>query len=55
MKKPSRKKKLDKKGDKQTAQKNKSLRGKPVRVPGVDKGKVVIKLDFDSPLPEFEL
>lgn len=26
----------------------------PARVPGVDKGKVIIKLDFDEPLPEFE-
>jgi len=24
------------------------------RVPGVDKGKVIIKPDFDDPLPEFE-
>ena len=25
------------------------------RVPGIDKGKVVIKPDFDAPLPEFDL
>jgi prevent-host-death family protein len=25
------------------------------RVPGIDKGKVVIKPDFDEPLPEFDL
>ncbi len=25
------------------------------RVPGIDKGKVVIKPDFDEPLPEFGL
>lgn len=49
------KKKLDKKaGKKPKQQKKDSLRRKPVRVPGTDKGKVVIKPDFDSPLPEFE-
>jgi hypothetical protein len=26
----------------------------PPRVPGVDKGKVIIEPDFDDPLPEFE-
>jgi hypothetical protein len=26
----------------------------PPRVPGVDKGKVIIKPDFDDPLEEFE-
>lgn len=26
-----------------------------MRVPGMDKGKVVIKDNFDEPLPEFEL
>lgn len=25
------------------------------RVPGIDKGKVIIMPDFDSPLPEFDL
>lgn len=25
------------------------------RVPGIDKGKVIIKSNFDDPLPEFEL
>ena len=25
------------------------------RVPGIDKGKVTIKPDFDEPLPEFDL
>ena len=25
------------------------------RVPGIDKGKVTIKPDFDDPLPEFEV
>ncbi len=25
------------------------------RVPGIDKGKVIIKFDFDAPLPEFDL
>ena len=25
------------------------------RLPGIDKGKVIIKPDFDLPLPEFEL
>lgn len=25
------------------------------RVPGIDKGKIVIKENFDDPLPEFEL
>ena len=25
------------------------------RVPGIDKGKVIIMPDFDAPLPEFEL
>ena len=25
------------------------------RVPGIDAGKVVIKADFDDPLPEFDL
>ena len=25
------------------------------RLPGIDKGKVIIKLDFDAPLPEFDL
>jgi prevent-host-death family protein len=24
------------------------------RVPGIDKGKVIIKPDFDAPLPEFD-
>jgi prevent-host-death family protein len=25
------------------------------RVPGIDKGKVILQPDFDEPLPEFEL
>jgi antitoxin (DNA-binding transcriptional repressor) of toxin-antitoxin stability system len=25
------------------------------RVPGIDKGKLIIKPDFDAPLPEFDL
>lgn len=25
------------------------------RIPGVDKGKVIISADFDAPLPEFDL
>ncbi len=25
------------------------------RVPGIDKGKVIIQPDFDAPLPEFDL
>ena len=25
------------------------------RVPGTDKGKIIIKSDFDAPLPEFDL
>lgn len=54
MKKPSRKKKSDKRIKKKSSQK-KSLQGKLVRIPGIDKGKVVIKPDFDAPLPEFEL
>ena len=28
---------------------------KTPRVPGIDKGKVVIKPDFDEPLPEFDV
>lgn len=32
---------------------NKSAK-KATRVPGIDKGKVIIKPDFDAPLPEFE-
>lgn len=27
----------------------------PTRVPGIDKGKVIIMPDFDEPLPEFEV
>ena len=45
-------KKVDKKS---TQKKKKSLPGKPARrIPGVDKGKVIIKPDFDDLLPEFE-
>ena len=55
MKKPLRKKKLSKKVEKNSVQKKKSLCRKLLRVPGIDKGKVVIKPDFDVPLPEFEL
>jgi len=29
--------------------------GNSPRVPGIDKGKVTIKPDFDAPLPEFDL
>jgi hypothetical protein len=54
MKKPVHKKKL-KMLEKKSAQKKKPLRGKLVRIPGVDKGKVVIKPDFDAPVPEFEV
>ena len=25
------------------------------RIPGIDKGKVIIQSDFDAPLPEFDL
>jgi hypothetical protein len=35
-------------------QRRKSSPKKPVRVPGIDKGKIIIKPDFDAPLPEFE-
>jgi phosphoenolpyruvate synthase/pyruvate phosphate dikinase len=54
MKKPTRIKKLDKKIEKKNAEKKKTLHGKLMRIPGIDKGKAVIKPDFDSPLPEFE-
>lgn len=27
----------------------------PTRVPGIDKGKVIIMPDFDEPLPEFDV
>jgi antitoxin (DNA-binding transcriptional repressor) of toxin-antitoxin stability system len=27
----------------------------PTRVPGIDKGKVIIMPDFDDPLPEFDV
>jgi hypothetical protein len=46
--------KSGKKVRKKSTQKKKTLPGKPVRVPGIDKGKVIIKPDFDAPLPEFE-
>lgn len=36
------------------SQKRKSSPKNPVRVPGIDKGKIIIKPDFDAPLPEFE-
>jgi hypothetical protein len=37
------------------AQKKKVLlREKFIRIPGIDKGKVVIKPDFDALLPEFD-
>jgi hypothetical protein len=54
MKKTSRKKKLDKKVEKKSRQKKKSPRGKLARIPGVDKGKIIIMPDFDAPLPEFD-
>lgn len=54
MKKSTREKKPSKKVEKLPTQKKKPLRGKLVRIPGIDKGKVVIKPDFDAPLPEFE-
>jgi hypothetical protein len=47
--------KSGKKTRKKSTQKKKSLPRKPVRrIPGIDKDKVVIKPDFDAPLPEFE-
>lgn len=49
----SRSKKSDKRTGKKSKQK--TSRGKPVRIPGNDKGKVTIKPDFDTPLPEFNL
>jgi len=37
------------------AQKKKAhLREKFIRIPGIDKGKVIIKPDFDAPLHEFD-
>ncbi len=40
---------------KSTQKKKKSSPRKPVRrIPGIDKSKVIIKPDFDAPLPEFE-
>jgi antitoxin (DNA-binding transcriptional repressor) of toxin-antitoxin stability system len=27
----------------------------PTRIPGIDKGKVIIMPDFDDPLPEFDV
>jgi hypothetical protein len=35
-------------------QRRKSSPKKPVRLPGMDQGKIIIKPDFDAPLPEFE-
>jgi len=55
MKKTPSTNKSDKKIRKKATQKKKPLSGKPVRIPGVDRGKVIIKPDFDAPLPEFEL
>jgi len=43
-----------KKVGKKSTKKKYSLRRRPIRVPGVDKGKVIIKPDFDAPLPEFD-
>ena len=55
MKNPSSTNKSVKKVDKKSTQKKKKrLPGKPIRILGVDKGKVIIKPDFDAPLPEFE-
>jgi len=56
MNKKPRTKKLNKQVGKKSGQKKEyPLHGKSIRVPGVDKGKVIIKPDFDAPLPEFEL
>ena len=56
MKTTFRTKKLGKNVGKKSTQKKKyPLHGKPVRVPGNDKGKIIIKADFDAPLPEFDL
>ena len=50
------KKPVNKIGKKPTQKKKKlPLRGKFIRVPGNDKGKVIIKPNFDAPLPEFDL
>jgi hypothetical protein len=47
--------KSGKKVKKKSTRKKKSLPGKPSRrIPGIDKGKIIIKPDFDAPLPEFE-
>jgi hypothetical protein len=48
------KNKSAKKVRKKSTQKKKTSPSKPTRVPGIDKGKVTIKPDFDAPLPEFE-
>jgi hypothetical protein len=55
MKNPSSTNKSVKKvGKKSTQKRKKPLPGKPMRIPGADKGKVIIKPDFVAPLPEFE-
>jgi hypothetical protein len=47
--------KSGKKTRKKSTQKKKSSPIKTVRrIPGIDKGRVIIKPDFDDPLPEFE-
>jgi hypothetical protein len=43
-----------KKVKKKSTQKKKTSSKKAVRILGIDKGKVIIKPDFDAPLPEFE-
>jgi hypothetical protein len=42
------------KKDRKKSQQRKSSPKKPARIPGNDQGKVIIKPDFDAPLPEFE-
>ena len=55
MKKSAAKNNSDKKVKKKSTQTKKPLPGKPARAPGLGKGKVIIKPDFDQPLPEFDL
>lgn len=31
-----------------------SMNNAPARIPGIDKGKILIMPDFDDPLPEFD-
>ena len=55
MKKSPSKSKPGKKVKKESAQKKKSSPKIAVRrIPGIDKGKIIIKPDFDDPLPEFD-